>query len=239
MRTLMILVVILAAVVAARLAYNHVQWGTWFRPSWVWEVRGRDEILAAYRNSPRRNLEVLSDLQSRLSGLDVTVFGSSVRRGVFVFDHWHSFYPAFMGGPDIDLMIEVDWATFAQWAETVYGPDAIGTGDEVQTACASGCCGVSYRGRRIALRSYEKHSPTRTPRREVAEALLGVDFGSHEVDVFLFPHEFVRGEAAIPEWDRPERSFRAEALAGTKLAELCPGRVTLREYFPKEEVIRF
>ena len=51
--------------------------------------------------------------------------------------------------------------------------------------------------------------------------------------LFLFPHEFVRGEMAIPAWDDPERSFRSEVLAAS--SSPTSGGAPLGEYFSPEK----
>lgn len=235
-------IVVLAAVLAVAAAMNRIRFGSWLRPGWAWDIRGTGQLLEAWRASRSNNQSLLEDLQQRLAGRDVMVFGSSVQGGRFTNDHRWTLRPhGFPGGPsDVDLMIEVDMTTFAAWAAEVYGAHPVGTADDPQTACAAGCCGVvDMDGQTVHVGSYERVSVTRWPRRQAAERLLGVDFGPADVDVFLFPHEFVRGEMAIPAWDDPERSFRSEVLAGVKLADLRAGQVPLGEYFPRRNVWSF
>lgn len=236
----MALAILTALVVLVIVATNRIRFGSWLRPAWVWDICGTDRLLEAYRASKSRNQTLVEDLQRRLAALDVTVFGSSVRGRRFVNDHsWSLRPPGMQGGQsDVDLMIKVDMTTFAAWAAEVYGTHQVGTADAPQSACAAGCCGVvDMDGMTVRVASYERVSVTRSPRRRAAERLLGVDFGPADVDVFLFPHEFVRGKMAISAWDGPERSFRSEVLAGVKLADLRPGRVSLGEYFPRDQVI--
>ena len=169
------------------------------------------------------NLELLRDLQARFAGLEVMVFGSSLKSGAFRAPEQHP--------SDIDLMIEVDDETFAAWAARVYDTVGVEAPAEVDynSMCSWAGHDVRYKEWTFYVHPYSSIHPTREARRIVAQELLGVDIASLDwnVDIFLFPHSFVRGEVSIPAWDgtAPEtegRSFRAEVLAGAKLANLEP-----------------
>ncbi len=216
----------------ARLVMNRVRYGTFLRPWWVWSARGTEHILASYRKVEERNAALLNQLASRLAGHRTVVFGSSVQKGRFA--HWR-LWEQLYGQSDIDLMVEVDMPTWLSWVKLAYGDSALVDAATTQQACCAGCC-VYVDGQMISgLRGYQKFSQTRIPRLEAAEQVLGISLSglNAEVDVFLFPHEFVRGEIDISVWNDPERSFRSEVLAGTSLREIRPRRVPLKEFFPR------
>lgn len=186
-----------------------------------------------------RNLEVLRDLQVTFAGLPATIFGSSLEGGKFVAPGW---------GNDVDLMIEVDEKVFSSWAELAYEGRALGDEREYvfdYNSYPHEGTVVEILGKEIWIPPYSGIFPTRVARREAAQQVLGVDIEALglNIDIFLFPHSFVREEIAIPVWDgtAPEtegRSFRTEVLAGGQLAGLGPSDVG-REKCPPIRGITF
>ncbi len=165
-----------------------------------------------------RNLEVLRDLQALFGSTPVTIFGSSQKGGGFTAPERPS---------DLDLMVEVDDETWAEWAAQVYPADLVGAeAPPVYNDNWGGGETALVRGRTITVLPYETVYPTRIARREAAQEILGIEIEplGLNLDIFLFPHSFVREEMTIPAWDGAEtgRSFREEVLAGVKLSELQP-----------------
>lgn len=177
----------------------------------------RRDQRAAWGVASRENEALLRDLQRRLSGQRVKLFGSSVHQGKLVYErrYWGQRHWPNRSHFDLDLMVEVDLATWRRWALTAYhGGRPVGVAVDQ------------------FVRAYELSSPTCDARLaaaiEVGLDLTGVKVG--RLDVFLFPHEFVRGQMNIPAWNDPKRSFRREVLAGLDLETAKAGRVSLQEY---------
>lgn len=230
-----VILIAVALVAAGWAAPRKWRYGA-IRPA-AMQVRGAANIISDWKHSETKNTQLLAQLRQELGHLRVTVFGSSVSGGKFL--HWRKESQfSVHNHSDLDLMVEVDGPTFVRWAKEVYGDEAV-TVDKTQRACSIGCC-VYVGGEMIAhLPPYTKFSPTREGRRVAAERVLGVDLAQidADLDIFLFPEEFVRTGTGVPAWNDPKRSFRSEVLAGTPLNRLRPGRVKLEKFFPPSQVI--
>ncbi|NCU38388.1 hypothetical protein EOL96_05015 [Candidatus Saccharibacteria bacterium] len=154
------------------------------------EVEYRLQKVAESKLRSAKQLDILKDVLGRWAD-KTTVFGSSVKSGRFDCSR----------ARDVDLMIEVDYGTFAQWSASVY------PGATVQAPVVD---------------CYGSPDDTRVRRWKAAIEVLDIPFPTKgkALDFYLFPHEFVRGELDIPAWNDPVRSFRREVLAGVKLADL-------------------
>ncbi len=173
-----------------------------------------------WRTTAQRNAKLLEELQKRLTGHHVKVFGSSVSswRRLFVYERCSGqMYPELRSKFDLDLMIEVDMPTWHRWAAAAYQG---GSHSELPTVEND-----QY------VYAYSESSPTCEARKQ-ASIELGFDLEVQDVrlDVFLFPHEFCAGEMDIPVWNDPRRSFRNEVLAGIDLHQARPGKVRYRKW---------
>ena len=156
------------------------------------------------KSAAAENTQLLARLREAVGDRRATIFGSSAKEGVFAYYHPQEWYGdlIFYSRADIDLMIEVDLPTWRRWAAAVYnGGEMPAVGDDLWVS------------------PYGVSAPTRALRHEQLKAVLGIRLPiTVDWDVFLFPHEFVRGEMDIPAWNDPRRSFRDEVLAGIPLA---------------------
>lgn len=205
--------------------FVRMRYGAWslIRPRIFRYLGGPQPYLGEWEATERKNEEVLIQLRRQLGAHKVTIFGSSLR-GRRCFAPWSNWHREdanpWSQGPsrDVDLMIQVDLATWRVWASEVYGGDPSAPEEDMYRKI------LAYGGTEVA--------PTRSPRRCAAAKILGFDLTAiaADLDVFLFPEEFVSGSIDIPAWNDPKRSFRKEVLKGTSLQELRAGKVPLREF---------